>query len=180
MKKQLITTIVLILTVFVSANSQEEQVKILPEFNHSIGFDAGGSNGYGFSYRYWPGKWGVQINTFPYISVKTYDVSFGVSLLNRLYESEKIRFYLYYGNHLLFERYENFNYNYEPNPPYEYTYTTAYKSDFTWVTGVGPGFEFYMANRLGFNIRFGIGYYFRGSDDWEVQPDGGIGLCFRF
>ena len=178
--KKLIVLVAVCLSSVVMMGQTTEDIQ-LPEFKHSIGFDAGGSNGYGFSYRYWPGKWGVQVNTFPYITPKTYDVSFGVSLLHTLYESQKIRFYLYYGNHIMLEKYEDYTYYvydgyYGNDDPYQ----TNYKKENTWVTGLGPGFEFFFASRLALNLRFGLGYYFHNSNDWALQPDGGIGLVFRF
>ncbi|MBN2742355.1 MAG: hypothetical protein JXR39_00520 [Marinilabiliaceae bacterium] len=147
----------------------------LPEFSKAIGFDGGASSGWGISYRYWPGKWGVQFNALPYVSPKTYHVSLGVTVLNTIFESNDIRFYLYYGNHLLMNKFEE--YNYFPNPPYE---EVDYEEETRWITGIGPGFEYFFADRLGFNVRFGLGYYYHTSSDWLINLDGGMGLFFRF
>jgi hypothetical protein len=153
-----------------TASAQPESIR---EFKHFVGFDAGGSNGFGLSYRYMPSKWGVQVNGFPIGSPHYYSISAGLTIMRSLYENERMRFFVYYGNHLIFEKQETeWYYN-----GTDYTETDGKSTQ--WNTGAGPGFEVYIAKRLALNVRFGIGYYHYGVRNWKLNPDGGIGLHFR-
>ena len=169
--KMIIATLFFVL--FALVQNVDAQEKTLPEFKHSVGFDAGASNGYGLSYKYMPSKWGIQFNGFPVATPNEYHISIGVTALRSLYENQKIRFFTYLGNHLIFEKTDSY-YDYYSSPNNTYTKSTE------WVIGAGPGFEFYIAKRIALNFRFGVGYYHYGEEDWEIMPDGGFGIHFRF
>jgi hypothetical protein len=154
------------------------------QLKHYLGFDAGFSTGYGLSYRYMPNEWGIQVNTFPTASKDEYNISIGATVFRTIYRNRSMQFFVYYGNHLYFDKYSTGYYN-----NYNGYYTTEndtnsgdnYEVSRTWITGIGPGFEFYFAKRLALNVRFGFAYYDEGNDnDWMVNADGGIGLHFRF
>jgi hypothetical protein len=147
------------------------------KLKHYIGFDAGFSTGYGLSYRYMPNDWGIQVNTFPTASKDEYNISIGATILRTVYRNRSMQFFVYYGNHLYFDKYST-GYYYNENGTYS---ASDYEVSRTWITGIGPGFEFYFAKRLALNARFGFAYYDEGSgNDWMVNADAGIGLHFRF
>jgi hypothetical protein len=158
-----------------SAMAQTEEPA---QLKHYLGFDAGFSNGYGLSYRYMPKKWGVQVNAFPYVSENEHDISVGATLIRTVYRNRHMQFFLYYGNHLRFEKYPN-AYYYNNNG--SYTPANDYNKTTTWITGIGPGFEVYIAKRLALNARFGFAYYNKGyNGEWMINGDAGIGLHYMF
>jgi hypothetical protein len=169
----------LALLAFALSMSVIGQTSIEPtRLKHYIGMDAGASSGYGLSYRYQPKQWGIQINTFPAVSPNEYHISVGATVIRSLYQTNKMQFFLYYGNHLLFEKTESsYYYGYDSYANSE-TYTTK---EHQWRTGIGPGFEIYIAKRLSLNGRFGFAYYSKTAyEDWQINADGGIGLHFMF
>jgi hypothetical protein len=95
-----------------------------------------------------------------------------------------MQFFVYYGNHLYFDKYPTGYYNnYNGYNTTENATNSGdnYEVSRTWITGIGPGFEFYFAKRLALNVRFGFAYYDEGNgNDWMVNADAGIGLHFRF
>jgi hypothetical protein len=170
MKKFSLALVAFVLSVSVAGQTSIEPTRL----KHYIGMDAAASSGYGLSYRYQPKQWGIQVNMFPAVSPNEYHISVGATVIRSLYQTNKMQFFLYYGNHLLFEKTES-SYYYSS---YENTYTTT---EHQWRTGIGPGFEVYIAKRLSLNGRFGFAYFSETtSEDWRISADGGIGLHFMF
>lgn len=160
----------LLLTSLLCSPAFSQSTEETPFLKHYIGFDAGASSGYGMSYRYQPKEWGIQVNMFPAASADEYHISIGATVIRSLYRTHKMQFFLYYGNHLLFQKDEvDYYYGYDTTPTRQ------------WVTGIGPGFEVYIAKRLAINARFGFAYYSATTDnDWMINADGGIGMHFMF
>ncbi|MGZ5245339.1 MAG: hypothetical protein ACXWD4_15565, partial [Bacteroidia bacterium] len=69
------------------------------KLKHSIGAGAGFTTGYGLSYRYRPGKFGVQVNFAPYSNKDVSRFSTGLTFLYTLIENKMSNLYLYQGNH---------------------------------------------------------------------------------
>lgn len=97
--------------IVLSTSAQES-----PEFgsekkslNHSLGLHAGLSTGQGFSYRYFPNKWGVQVTGIPIFNGNNgYYTSSAISILYKIKEHKKVDLFTYLGNHLIFERYQSY------------------------------------------------------------------------
>jgi hypothetical protein len=167
----------LLLTVLICSSLFAQTDEATP-FKHYVGVDAGASSGFGLSYRYQPKKWGIQANMFPSVSADDYNISIGATVIRSLYRTNKMQFFLYYGNHLHFEQVETYTYNYSNG---YYTEDKQIDKSNQWVTGIGPGFEIYIAKRLSLNGRFGFAYFSKtDTEDWRINADGGIGLHFMF
>ncbi|MCH8331912.1 MAG: hypothetical protein IH946_11145 [Bacteroidetes bacterium] len=73
-------------------------------YPHQIGIGAGFTTGLGFSYRYWPGIFGIQINGLPAIGDNSFFLSVGATGLMKISRHHELvtgNFYLYFGNHLI-------------------------------------------------------------------------------
>ena len=120
-----------------------------------MGLHAGSSTGIGLSYRYWPGKLGIQATFIPYKTdsswkdlmdvrqfYKSYNlhardetfISIGLTGLLSLKQYDQFKLFTYFGNHLLFLN--------------EITY---------YNTGIGLGFA--INAPVGFNFMVGYGLY---------------------
>lgn len=180
MKKLLLITSIFCLTT--GAFAQEEiEPKSTERFNHSLGFGAGVSTGYGLSYRYFGGKLGAQVNFAPYKDETKVIMSTGLTFLFRLVELEKISFFAYQANHFYFEE-ESYTYT-----DYEYDYyngnnTTAKEVTYSnerkfFNNGAGIGLEFTPNKRLSFNIMGGYGCQ---EDFKKISFTGETAIYFKF
>lgn len=127
------------------------------QFAHAIGFGAGYSTGNGISYRYFPSKFGFQVNLgrigINYISASDVYRSYGVTALYKLvdydYTYGNVNLYLYQGN--------SYNYHYSfyedyPNYPPEYLETTWFMN----CLGVGTDIFFHQYYGLNFMLGFAM------------------------
>lgn len=140
---------------------------------NEFGINAGFCTGTGLSYRYWPGKLGVQLTLLP---IKTNDftwVSTGLTALINFYDSKYFRFFGYIGNHYIIHNYERTDsYNYLTG---QWEYGRSENSSYNF--GFGPGFAF--GTRVRFNLMVGYGFY-DVLDEFNMLPTGELGLYFRF
>jgi hypothetical protein len=133
----------------VSSAQDVERIK-----DQQIGAHAGFTTGMGISYRYWPGKLGIQTTFIP---IKTDTVKlFSIGLTGLLSLSEKTLFrtFLYLGNHLVIR-----------NGHQEYN------------IGFGPGFS--VGSMVRFNFMIGYGFYDI-TDTFNMLPTGEIGVYYKF
>jgi len=147
---------------------QEKPAQEQEELKFGIGAAAGFSTGYGLSFRYWPSDWGIQITTAPYYSNNDAQLSFGATTLRTIKNDGRIKLFVYWGNHILYEKYSY--YYYDDN--YEYDKNT------TWISGIGPGFEFNLFDKISFNLMFGIATYVNG--DFMLNMTAETGLYYKF
>jgi hypothetical protein len=143
-----------------------------PKRIHEIGVHLGATTGMGLSYRYWPTKVGVQVTMLP---IKTSDetmFNLGVTGLYSFYNSRLIRFFGYFGNNLVYEKYKNDDSSYGYYS--DYSNSTSSKST-KYNIGFGPGFSF--GTRIRVNIMAGYGLY-DVFNEFNVLPTGEIGLYF--
>ena len=145
-----------------------QQVEVV-KVNHSqeFGFHAGATTGVGLSYRFWPGKNGVQLTALP---IKTDDyifVNLGLTGLHTFYDSNYFRFFGYLGSSLAVNGGSLDTYADSDN-----TYDKTTKLNL----GIGPGFAF--GSRVRFNIMAGYGFY-DVLGQFDIYPTGEIGLYFR-
>lgn len=165
----------LLIVVFTTANTsaQEETSNSNMTFKHSFGVHAGASTGLGFSYRYFPEKWGVQITGIPIFGGDRFFSSTGLSLLYKIKSHGKVDLFSYLGAHNIFERYE---YYYDIWPPTEEP--GVYKNNFL-IAGFGAGINIHLWEVLDLSIQAGYGVYDI-TDSPMSNITGEIGLYYRF
>jgi len=122
---------------------------------HYIGLSGGGVTGLGFSYRYWPSKWGIQITGIPvfFANKSGSFASIGLSALYTIKDNRFVDLYGYVGN-----QYLNYNQN--------YSYTDingnlieSSNSSSMYNIGTGFGFKFDFLDAFDFNFQTGIGMF---------------------
>ena len=124
---------------------------------------AGFTTGYGLSYRFWPGKLGLQGTFAPYSNQDMSDYSIGVTLLFKLVETEKVNLLLYQGNHYIYRKHKYDNSD-DVNTRH-------------FNNGLGIGIEFIILKRVSFNLMGGYAGY---RNFERIAPTGETGLYFRF
>jgi len=149
---------------------------------HYLGAHAGSVSGLGFSYRYWPNKFGGQFTFIPVLKKGgNYFISSGVSLLYTLKEGKHVDLYSYLGFHLINTK--NTSVIYDPIDPTKiYNKITTYNNIYN--TGVGIGFKFKLFNVLDFCLQGGYGMYdirknYLNKASFELNMAGGIGLYYK-
>ncbi|MFZ5942078.1 MAG: hypothetical protein ACOYXB_16040 [Bacteroidota bacterium] len=155
--------LVLLLSSGIRVSAQEMQ----PSYRFGIGAAAGFSTGYGLSFRYWPGNWGVQTTFAPYYDENGGVISFGLAGMRLIEDAGWIRFFAYAGQHFFFDSYSEYS---APDPD---TY-------FMSVTGIGPGLEFVIKQRLGINVMFGMAFYYNNENTTMLNLTGETGIYYRF
>ena len=165
----ILITLSLVLNLKAQSDQKIDQKKIT---KHFVGLHVGTTTGYGFSYRYWPTKLGVQITGIPIFTQNSYNVSTGFSLLYKLRDNNRIDLYSYLGNHLLFEsntnQYNNFG----------YIIGTTKQSYTTYNIGIGIGLKIDFLEVL--DINFQTGYAFNNiTDSFYTGLAGEIGLYYQ-
>lgn len=155
--KKLFAIVVLLLCICPLTKSQNEKDSTLHYRGvHSFGFAAGVTTGVGLSYRYIPGKLGIQTTFAPlFINEHNTAISLGFSFLYNLAKTEKVNFYMYQGNHFL----------------------TDVDSEFTMFNGLGIGIELIFWKNIGYDLMVGYGLF---DTFKEVSITGETGFFFLF
>lgn len=136
-------------------------------YKHGLGVAAGATTGYGLSYRYCPSRWSYQLAFAPHKSEYSSSLSLGFTFLYNLVETSRTSFFLYQGNHFLYNHYEQ-----------DYSYYPAQEStDKDWNNGIGMGIEFIMYKRVSFSIMAGYASY---RNFKEINVTGETGLFYKF
>ena len=151
------------------------QTTIPVQYRHQLGLHAGSTTGIGLSYRYWPGKLGIQATLLPYknnsdrnenterqdfYQIAGIDiprgqfVSIGLSGLLKIRQFNKSIMFTYLGNHFLLLRNK-----------------TSYSA--------GAGIGFAIDAPVSFNFMLGYGAYDI-TNSLVLFPAFEIGVYFRF
>ena len=169
-----------VLLISSSVFSQTEiEPKSQERFNHSLGFGAGVSTGYGLSYRYFGEKLGAQVSFMPYKDEGILIMSSGLTFLYRLVELEDLSFFVYQGNHFFFREETVTNRSYDYTDAYETieTITTTFEEDKYFNNGAGIGIEWVHRSRLGLNAMAGFG----GQENFKkLNLTGEVAVYFKF
>jgi hypothetical protein len=167
--------IIVCLLVTVGAFAQNSDMPN-PKRIHEIGAHLGATTGMGLSYRYWPTKVGVQVTMLPIKTSNETMLNLGVTGLYSIYNSRLIRFFGYFGNNIVYEKYKNDDSSYSSYSGYgSYSgYSSSTKST-KYNIGFGPGLSF--GTRVRVNIMAGYGLY-DVFNEFNVLPTGEIGLYF--
>lgn len=150
-------------------SAQEDTIS--KRLNHSLGVSAGATSGVGFSYRFLPNKWGVQVTGVPLFEASRTVFSAGLTALYRLREHEKMDVFLYLGNHVFYEKSKSIHPGSQGpwEPP---TY-------FQYNAGLGAGVNIHIADYLDLSLQVGYGVY-NILQNINSNIAGGIGLYYRF
>ncbi len=159
MKTKLIA--IILLAFALSSFAQENQDNLSgKKYKYAFGLGAGFTTGLGFSFRYFPKKYGVQINCVPYYNNYGSEVfvSSGLTLLYSINENRFSNVYAYLGNHYLYTKLNSSTYAYSPYyGNYQY-YNTKVTTEY-WNSGIGMGVEFHAQKRITLNLMLGYAQY---------------------
>ncbi|NCO54422.1 MAG: hypothetical protein COZ21_06215 [Bacteroidetes bacterium CG_4_10_14_3_um_filter_31_20] len=159
MKTKLIAIILIAFTV--SAFSQQNNDVVTgKKYSKAFGVGAGFTTGVGFSFRYFPKKYGVQINAAPYYNNYGSEVfvSAGATLLYSINENKVSNFYAYLGNHYLYSKLNQEAYGYDPYGYNNYYYNRKVTREYL-NSGIGVGIEFHSQKRITLNLMVGYAQY---------------------
>lgn len=152
----------------VKAQVQDTPSDFNQPYVYEIGAAAGFSTGYGLSFRYWPKKYGIQVNFAPYYDEYGSMISLGTTGLMQVEDNGWSRFFFYLGNHLHYDK------------MFADDYTPEDQTNLTWVVGAGPGLELLIKERVGINVMFGVASYLDTDGYWMLNLTGETGLYYRF
>lgn len=93
--------VAIVICLFVCQNMSLAQNESAFKPPHHFGLHAGAATGLGFSYRYWPSDWGVQVTGIPIFGPNNNFFSFGANGLYSIRENRLIDFFGYAGGHFL-------------------------------------------------------------------------------
>ena len=156
---------------FGTANAQESNNS--PKLTaHHVGIHAGGTTGLGFSYRYWPTRWGFQVTGIPIFSQGQTFASFGASALYLLKDNNRVDLFGYFGNHLIIDHSSFTSYDGSGNP-IEYSYTDVIDN-----LGFGLGLKIDMFEVINLNLQAGYGVIDI-TNSPRTFPTGEIGLYYN-
>ena len=134
------------------------------KYEHALGAGVGGTIGYGLAYRFMPNDFGLLTTFAPFNDEYETIISFGVTFLYQLIETDNTNFFIYQGNQYLYKEYKNRYYTYE-------------KVNNIFNHGLGFGVEIVILKRISFNIMGGYSSY----DNFErIGFTGETGLFYRF
>lgn len=141
---------------------------------HALGLHTGSSTGQGFSYRYFPNKWGVQVTGIPIFNGNNgFYTSSAVSVLYKIKEHKKLDLFTYLGNHLILERYQTY-YGIWPGPG------PTYVTDRTYTIGLGVGVNIHLWEVLDLSMQAGYGLNRRNNAPSNTIFSNEIGVYYKF
>lgn len=160
MKYHLCLSLTLLLFFNTSIYSQNQEVnKSLS--GHELGLASGFTTGSGFSYRYWPGKFGLQLTTIPPLleDGKLDYFNGGVTGLLQLAKVKEGRFFMYASGCFISDP-ETYT-DYFPVDPLD-PYTSWYEQIVTqknesFNAGLGVGFDIFAGKYIGIDLMGGYG-----------------------
>lgn len=149
----------LALCVFIFSDTLAQEKSEKRHDIHHVGLTAGWTTGVGLSYRYWPGKLGVQAAILPIYNSNTngdYNfLSFGMTGLYKLAERQRSNLFLYGSGHYLNSR---LTYALDRDNP-DLGDTTAQVGRLNAGSGVGIDARMLGNDDLRFNFMLGLAGY---------------------
>ncbi len=135
------------------------QINNLKANKRSFGLHAGGTTGVGLSYRYWPSRFGIQVTTMPFFSLRgpAFILSSGLTGLFNFRKGKVIDFYGYLGNHVVTVISRKKEYTYYLNKPSEATVETVYKIRYN--IGLGIGLRCHITEKIDLDLQGGYGIF---------------------
>ena len=157
---KLLISIICISLISSNANSQStDSLKVIKKYH--VGTHQSSLGGLGLSFRYWPGKLGVQVTALPiFREGQGHFFSAAVTALYTFQEGKKVDLYGYWGNHYL-------------------SIKGSGNANNSLNTGLGMGFKINFTESLNFNIQAGYGFY-NITNSFTSTLAGGVGLYYAF
>jgi hypothetical protein len=157
-----------------SQNSPEELLDSKATYKHGLGMHAGAVTGLGFSYRYAPKKWGVQVTGIPIFSAGNIFASTAASVQYKFKSHDKVDLFTYVGVHNIYERSEYYYGYYDPFDGYSGVYTNN-----TLTAGFGAGLNIHLLEVIQLSVQAGYGLYDL-TNSISTNLTGEIGVYYRF
>lgn len=171
MKKILFIILIVLLNFKVSAQNDTK---------HYLGGHIGSVSGLGFSYRYWPKKFGIQLTAIPIFKSDNRNfISAGISALYLLKEGKHIDLYSYIGFNFINRKMVDY-YTDPLGIPIKQETTQQITN-----TGIGLGFRINFLKVLDLSLQGGYGFYNTNSNSKYIYPQyslniaGGVGLYYH-
>jgi len=154
MKKILFTTIFAFFFGTTMAQGEETNESPAPLLtSHHIGLSAGGTTGIGFSYRYWPNRWGFQVTTIPIFAQGDFWINGGASALFLMKDNDRVDLFSYFGTRINSNIFEEAIYD-----PITFEYLGNEKQvDNSFALGLGIGLKIDFWDVLNLNLQTGYG-----------------------
>lgn len=129
--------------------------------SHDIGVSAGFTTGIGLAYRLWYARFGGQVTFLPFNNGKTEFYSGALSVMYAFHATDKHRFFMYQGNHLISNNRFGEEVVMSLGAPYIQVQST---SKYRYMNnGIGLGYEFFenedQPSRFGFSVQAGLAAY---------------------
>ena len=178
--KNLLAIFLVALTTFSAYAQDASNQKIEPtdpfyqKGQHFLGLNAGGSTGYGFSYKYLKNKVSFQLTGIPIFSEDDIYTSVGVQLTRRIghssFNNDPIHFNVYTGAHHIYNSYTSYIFpDYVGSTPQQTT-----SSDQQVNIAVGFGLEYIAMKKLSLNFNAGYGVRLDGAPATFFSAEAGI------
>ena len=169
----------LILSVFLSVSlsyGQKAETEIDTttdvKYKNSIGGVAGYTVGLGLAYKRMFNKFAVQVSFAPYKDEEYSSYNAAFSFYYNLVEASKINFFVYQGNHYIYNEYFEYEWNKTNDIIDKKTVIESY-----WNNGLGIGIEIIILKRVGLDLMAGYASY----DNYKrISFTGEIGIGFMF
>ncbi len=143
----------------------------LHNHHHALGVSAGSTSGGGGSYRYWPGRSGLQVTMLPIYSPSHPIMSLGVSWLYQIRPNPIASLYLHVGTHAFL---------------YHGKYRSNLNREILYNLGAGPAVDFHISSKISANFMLGFGWYDIGytindpSTGYYIFLTGEVGVFYWF
>lgn len=153
----------LFLNVTISGQERMDTNKVI-KYKHALGVGNGFTIGHGLAYRFLPNKIGFLTTFAPLYNESKTTISFGLSFLYKLIETEKTSLFIYQGNQFTHESYKYISYSHQ-------------KKVNTFNNGLGIGVEVIILKRISFNLMGGYSAY---ENFQRIGFTGEAGLFYKF
>ena len=171
--------VLVILSLFLSAglsfgqeNESKKEITKNSEYKNAIGGVAGYTIGTGLSYKRMFDKYSVQVSFTPFKDEDRTKYSAAISFYYNIVETPKIKFYVYQGNHYIYNEYNDYNWNYSVDNIEKRRVIESY-----WNNGLGVGIQLLVFGRVGLNWMAGYASY----DNYKrISFTGETGVFFMF
>jgi hypothetical protein len=154
-------------------SAQEELRDEVQTFKHGLGIHAGAVTGLGFSYRYFPEKWGVQITGVPVFNQGGFFSSAGLSGMFKIKEHDKLDLFTYLGVHHIHEQYKIHQGTWPPSDQ-----PSVIKHNFL-SAGFGAGVNVHLWEVIDLSLQAGYGV-FNIVNSPVSTITGEIGIYYKF
>ena len=147
------------------------------DFRFAIGAHSGSTTGQGFSFRYQPEKFGIQLTGIPIFNGRNnFYSSTGLTLMYTLRKHERLDLFTYLGNHYIYQRYESFPFV----DPWPMPSEPVILTERNYNIGLGAGINIHLWQVLDLSLQLGYGVYNVNNSNINSNIAGEIGLYYRF